>query len=83
MAGRRAIAAIVVVAMLSGCSWLTRDKDETPEKLYSDKPCATECCCKTKRGYYAYFRCLDRAPCEQQGGSCERADVARCEAGQR
>ena len=79
---RRVLVAVVVVAMLSGCSWLTKDDEETPEKLYADKPCPTECCCKTKHGYYAYFRCLDRAACDQQGGSCERADLARCAGGQ-
>jgi hypothetical protein len=67
------------LAAPSGCAWLTRDSDEqAPEKLYADEPCRTECCCRTKRGYYSYFRCVDRAPCESQGGICERADLARC-----
>ena len=79
MTAKRRFAAIVMVVVLSGCAWLTGDDDDVaPEKLYADKPCPTECCCKTKRGYYAYFRCLDRATCDQHGGSCERADLARC-----
>ena len=78
MARHRVFAAMLIVAMASGCAWLTKDDDVTPEKLYADKPCSTECCCKTKKGYYAYFRCLDRPTCDQQGGSCERADLARC-----
>ena len=80
---RRGALALLLVAVFAGCSWLARNSDEsTPEKLYADKPCATVCCCKTKRGYYSYFRCLDRAPCEQEGGVCERADLARCAGGE-
>ena len=63
-----------------GCAWLTRGADDAePEKLYTETPCTTECCCKTKSGYYSYFRCQERAECEAQGGSCERADLARCQ----
>jgi len=62
-----------------GCAWLGRgSKDTAPEKLYTDKPCSTECCCTTKKGYYLYFRCMERAPCEAGGGTCERPDLARC-----
>ena len=75
----RPLALLVVAAVFAGCSWLARNSDDsTPEKLYADEPCATECCCKTKRGYYSYFRCLERPDCDRQGGSCERADLARC-----
>ena len=78
---RKTLAAALVLCLAapSGCAWLTRDSDEpAPEKLYADEPCQTECCCRTKRGYYSYFRCMDRVPCEGQGGICERADLARC-----
>lgn len=67
------------VVFAAGCGWFGRGSDQvTPEKLYTDKPCKTECCCKTKKGYYVYFRCLDRVPCEQGGGTCDRPDIARC-----
>jgi hypothetical protein len=78
---KRRNAAVTAVACigLAGCSWIGGGKDDVaPEKLYADTPCATECCCKTKRGYYAYFRCMERGPCESDGGSCERPDLARC-----
>jgi hypothetical protein len=79
---RRAIAALVSTCLtcvpLAGCSWIGGGDDVAPEKLYADTPCATECCCKTKKGYYAYFRCMDREPCESEGGVCERPDLARC-----
>jgi hypothetical protein len=75
----RLVALALSVTLASGCSWLTRKDDETtPEKLFTDRPCSTECCCKSKRGYYAYFRCAERAECERQGGTCLRADTARC-----
>lgn len=75
------VASLLLSAALfwTGCAWLGGGKDDVaPEKLYTDKPCTTECCCTTKKGYYVYFRCLERAPCEQGGGSCKRPDLARC-----
>jgi hypothetical protein len=72
--------ALVLALSASGCAWLTRGADDVePEKLYSETPCTTECCCKTKSGYYSYFRCLEKPECQQAGGSCERPDTARCE----
>jgi hypothetical protein len=77
---RFALVVLIPIAVaIAGCSYLTRGNDEgTPEKLYADTPCPTECCCKTTRGYYAYFRCEERGACEREGGSCERPDLARC-----
>jgi len=71
---------LVACTAFSGCSWLTGANDDVePEKLYSDTPCQTECCCKTKRGYYSYFACQDRVACEGAGGDCQRPDTARCQ----
>ena len=79
MRRRRLVVLVVSCVLLSGCAWLGRGSDDQkPEKLYTDKPCSTECCCKTKKGYYVYFRCLDRAACESGGGICGRPDIARC-----
>jgi hypothetical protein len=78
---RRAALAILLTSCLSaaGCAWLGGGhEDVEPEKLNADKPCPTECCCKTTQGYYAYFRCQDRVDCAKAGGSCERPDLARC-----
>jgi len=79
---RLAVAVVLIVSFAgsTGCSYLGigGNRDDDFEETVSKTPCETECCCKTKRGYYVWYRCKDRAACDDEGGECLRHDLARC-----
>ncbi len=77
----RRISRMVLAMFLAGvvgCAWLGRGKGGAPEPEYTDDPCQTECCCKVKKGYYVWYRCRDRAECDEVGGECLARNLARC-----
>jgi len=74
-----ALAGVLLVLSMTGCSAKSSRKAPGPEKAeIKGVPCTTKCCCRTVDGYYRRHECTAEEACSAAGGECLAPDTARC-----